>query len=352
MNLLILTQILDLDDSNLGFFHEWVLKLSQKCDHVYIICLKKGKYCLPKNVSVFSLGKEHGVSKVVYIYRFYKYIFKLIYRYDNVFVHMSQIYVIMGGVFWRLFGKKIGLWYAHGRVSRSLKIASFFVNYIFTSSSSGCRLKSGKIKTVGQGIDVDFFKNIPGARQRVSKGVRLLSIGRLSVVKNHMKLIKAVEILKYKNVPVELNIVGSPITASDMDYRDKITKYIFERSLQDLVHMHDGVRQSELIDYFRGSDMLVNLSDTGSLDKAVLEAMSFGLLVITSNQAFSGSPVYLDRLGLFLEKNDPSLVAEKISQFSFIDQKNRESLVATLREIVVGGHSLDNLVKNTLGFYN
>ena len=133
MKLLIVTQVLDKHHPILGFFHRWVEEFATHCEKVTVICLQKGEYTLPDNVIVYSLGKEIGKSRLAYLATFYKLIWKLRHEYDNVFVHMNQIYVISGAPFWRPLNKKVSLWYAHGSVSRSLKLAEKMTN-VFRNS--------------------------------------------------------------------------------------------------------------------------------------------------------------------------------------------------------------------------
>ena len=68
---LIITQIIDKDDPILGFFHRWVEEFAKHIDHIDVICLKKGEHTLPSNVSVYSLGKEGGESRIKYTFRVY-----------------------------------------------------------------------------------------------------------------------------------------------------------------------------------------------------------------------------------------------------------------------------------------
>ena len=107
MKLLITTQAVDLDDPVLGFFHRWIEELSKRFDTISVICLKEGRHSLPANVSVYSLGKEGGVSRIAYVLNFYRYIWKLRNDYDAVFVHMNQEYVLLGWKFWWLLGKRV-----------------------------------------------------------------------------------------------------------------------------------------------------------------------------------------------------------------------------------------------------
>ena len=113
MKLLILTQKVDRTDSVLGFFHTWLVEFSKRAELVTVIALEVGEYQLPQNVTVTSLGKELGVSKVVYLWRLFSTVIGQQKKYDAVFVHMNPIYVVLCGWFWKLTGKKIALWYTH-----------------------------------------------------------------------------------------------------------------------------------------------------------------------------------------------------------------------------------------------
>ena len=113
LKLLIITQAIDLDNPVLGFFHRWVGEFSKHNEKLTVICLEKGKYNLPANVEVLSLGKEEGSSRFKYLWCFYKYLWRERTNYDVVFVHMNQEYILLAGWWWRLTGKKVVLWRNH-----------------------------------------------------------------------------------------------------------------------------------------------------------------------------------------------------------------------------------------------
>jgi len=102
MKLLIVTQVVDTEHPILGFFHRWVIEFAKHVEELHVIALQVGKYDLPENVHLHSLGKEEGVGKFSYVLRFYKYIWKYRKEYDHVFVHMSAEYVVLAGWLWRL----------------------------------------------------------------------------------------------------------------------------------------------------------------------------------------------------------------------------------------------------------
>ena len=64
MRLMVLTQVLDLDDPILGFAHGWMAALAKHVDRLIVAPLKAGRFDLPDNVEVRSLGKERGGSTV------------------------------------------------------------------------------------------------------------------------------------------------------------------------------------------------------------------------------------------------------------------------------------------------
>ena len=146
MRLLIITQKVDINDDLLGFMHGWIIEFARHCKQVIVICLEKGEYELPENVKVLSLGKEVSRSKIQYLKRFYQYIWQERKNYDSVFVHMNKEYVILGGVFWKLWGKRIALWYNHLKGNIVSRLSSVLADVIFFTSPFSFFSKSKKAK--------------------------------------------------------------------------------------------------------------------------------------------------------------------------------------------------------------
>lgn len=275
MKLLIFTQKVNSNDPILGFFVRWVEEFAKHCEKVIVICLEEGKHDLSDNVEVLSLGKEEGVSRLTYIIRFYQYISSKKKEYDAVFVHMNQIYVILGGLLWRAWDKRISLWYTHKSITFSLRIAEKFVHTIFTASEESFRIKSKKKIVTGHGIDTDFFKTDDTA---VRNDKLILSVGRLSKIKRHDLVIEAVAGEKYK-----LHIIG------DGPERKNLESLALKLDAD--VHFLGSLTQTELLDEYRKASYLIHTSETGSMDKVVLEALATDAAVITTSDVYSGSPV-------------------------------------------------------------
>lgn len=264
-----MTQAVDEDNPTLGFFVRWITEFAKYADHLEVICLYKGRYTLPTNVRVHSLGKENGRrSALVYAIKFKMLAWELRNDYDAVFVHMNPEYVAIAGILWRILGKKIALWYTHKSVTLWLRVAALLADIIFTASKESFRLKSSRVRVMGHGIDTELFS----PDLSVPRMGHYLSVGRLMPSKDHRTAIA-----EARNDGKRLRIVG------EGPERDELEAYA--RSLGAQVGFLAGLSQAKLRDEYRKAALLIHTSKTGSLDKVVLEALACGLPVRTHDPA-------------------------------------------------------------------
>ncbi len=354
MKLLIVTQKVDINDDILGFFHDWIKKFAKNCEKVIVICLEKGAYDLPENVRVFSLGKEENnfyfFKKIKYLFKFYVLIWKYRNDYDKVFVHMIPMYVNIGAPIWKIFKKRIGLWYAHGYISFSLRLAEKLADDIFTASQKSFRLFSKKLKILGHGINLEKFKPI---KKNEFDTFQMISVGRISPIKKYQELITAIKILKNKDnrTKINLNIIGAPIDEKDKKYFKELREKVRELNLNNNIKFIGSIPYKKINEYLSKADLFLHASQTGSLDKVVLEAMAMGLIVVSSNEAskdlFSS---YGDRF--VYESGNQDNLTNKIEAILKINNNDKLKLQTEMREIVKSKHSLNILIKNIIDILN
>ncbi|MEK7575036.1 MAG: glycosyltransferase [Patescibacteria group bacterium] len=344
MRLLIITQKIDDNDAVLGFMHGWIVEFSRQAQSVVAVCLGKGEAHLPDNVGVFSLGKEHGASRVARIFNFYKIIWRTRREYDAVFVHMNPEYIVLGGLFWKLWGKTVTLWYAHKSTPWHLRAAHFLTDIVFTSTTSGFRLPSSKVKVVGQGIDTSRFKIQDSRFRSNGEEFRIVSVGRISPSKDYETLIEAMDVVcKDSKLKIKVDIIGPTSVDSDRKYLESLKDSVAKKDLVSVINFLGPVPNTELPDVLSDYDLFVNMGQTGSLDKAVPEAMASGLPVLTCNEAFKEvlGPFKAD---LMYPKGDFQALSVKIKDMIQMPENKRIELGQSLRDIVVNDHSLKNFV--------
>jgi len=264
---------------------------------------------------------------------------KLRNEYDSVFVHMNPEYVLASGLLWRFLGKKISLWYTHKSVDVKLFIAEKIVHHIFTASKESFRLKSKKLTVTGHGIDTDRFvcDNKDG---RGASSLSLITVGRITKTKNISFLIEALAILKKRGSAFHFNIVGATLTEKDKAYENMLKAQIKQNNLGEQVTFCGSKTQAEIVPLLCGSDVFLHSSKTGSVDKAVLEAMSCGVVPVSTSEAFRD----LIPQGLYVSDGARE-------SFVLSIQKAVEYDRSELRKYIINHHGLPSLIEKLVTYF-
>ena len=340
MHLLIITRKIDAADPRVGFFTDWLKRFAQNLDRLSVITWQTSETSdLAENIKVYSLPKNKFLKIII----LQKILWRLLSKVDGVFCHMNPEYTILAAPLAKIFRKKIVSWYTHGAVSWRLKIMEKFTNQILTASKESFRLPSKKLIVVGHGINTEKFNFSESKKQ--SGIFQILSVGRISPTKDYESMIKAMDILAQQGIiDVKLNIIGTVGLAEQQTYFNSLKEMVVKMNLTNQVEFLGAVKHNEIPNYLRTSDIFINLSGTGSLDKAILESMACGCLVLTSNIAFKN----LIPNSFFIVQNQPKNLAEKIKWVKQLSSADRQEISHQLRKIVVSQHNLDNLIKKII----
>ncbi len=283
MKLLIFTQKVDKNDPTLGFFHTWIKELSKKSDSIAVVCLGKGQYDLPKNVTVYSLGKESGLSRLGYLKNLFHYLYLIRGSYDKVFVHMNEEYVLLCGLYWKIKNIPVYFWRNHPRGSLVTRVSVLLSKKVFCTSKDSFTARFRKTVIMPAGIDTTIFKPIEGV---VRKKYSVCMVGRVSPIKNIDLALPAIRILVSWGFQVSLSIIG-PIPKNDLKYLDSLRAYVKNYNLSNSISFLEAVSPLELAKVYSSYEVTLNLTDTGSFDKTIVEAAACGSIPLVSNKSFS-----------------------------------------------------------------
>lgn len=333
MKLLFITPKIKEDDDDFAFTSLWAKEFARQGFEVTVICLLKGKHSLP--FSVYSLGKEEGLSSWRWFLRFQKLILTI--PHDRVFVHMNPRWLAAGAWYWWLKNIPTYLWYTHYTRPLSLKIGDKIVKRMFTATKDCLpQYNFDKRKVVtSHGIDTEFW-NVPEVPEVERQPVtNLLAVHRISRSKRIDIVLRA---LKFLPKEYTLTHYGRPQDPrSDPEYYEEIKKLADSPELQGRVRFMGSVPMPKLREIYPHYRLLINMvPDT--IDKTVLEAMYCGVTpVITKGHAkaigFPSSP----------DNDSPEAVAEYIKNMKEIPREE-------LRKIVEEKHSLSKLVERMGGY--
>ena len=175
-------------------------------------------------------------------------------------------------------------------------------------------------------------------------------MGRIAPIKDYGTLIDALKILQKNNLKVKLDIVGGVGKLDQENYLESLKKKVKDNGLEERINFIGSVPNKDIVNYLQQADLFVNTSQTGSLDKAILEAMACGLIVLSSNDAARNVfGEYQNKL--FFRPKDSLDLSQKILKLSKLSDSEKDKIGSRLRTIVENDHNLKKLIVKILNIY-
>lgn len=332
MNVLMITQKVDSKDDVLGFVHAWINELAGRVDNLYVLALSIGNHHLPVNVKLYSMGKDQCTGKIKKGIIFLRILLSLLRKrkIDVIFTHMCPIYAVLSAPWTRLFGVPLIMWHSHTRINLLARLAHGLSNQVLTASAESF-ITSAKVSVTGHGIDVNLF--CPPKNKKQFKKPRVLTVGRVTSVKDYVTMIKAADRLINKmKQDVEFYIIGKACTLKDEGYIKSLRNMVDKLGLKERVVFVGQVPNDKTPEYYQKSSLFINMQSGGGMGKAVLEAMAVGLPCVLCTSAFNSQLDNFAKDVIYEEKN-PGDMAEKILNVLNMEPKRLQKYSNLLRNI-------------------
>lgn len=278
-NLLLFCFAVDSGHPTLNFALGWYRRLLAHYDGIDIIAFDVGPHDLPSEIRVHAL-KRPGDGRLSRLWRFWR-LAAQICRERRPLVVFSHMNTALTVAFWplaRLFRLRQVLWYAHAEVTTLLRAAIASADRVVTSTAEGCRVATGKLRCIGQGVDEAVFRADGGPGIRCDA----VTTGRIARSKNLDLLISG--FIRAAHPTARLHVIGSPAGPQDADLERELHR---RWAADPRIIFHGFLAPPDIAVIYRTCAVFLNLSDTGSLDKANLEAAIAGLPILTCNRAFA-----------------------------------------------------------------
>jgi len=188
----------------------------------------------------------------------------------------------------------------------------FLTNYARKAVLDLCFLSLAKTVIIHHGINKKFYSEpkIPKNKNEVSlyNPLKVLYVSFIGQYKHQWNVVDAIGILKGKNYPVELCLVGSP------DEKDALKK------LEDTIKKVDNegkfikyfskVSYSEIEEKYKEADIFLFASSCETFGQILTEAMAAGLPIACSN--LSAMPELLGDAGVYFNPEQPEEIANAL----------------------------------------
>lgn len=244
-----------------------------------------------------------------------------------VLAHMCPIYAVLAAPLARPLGVPVLLWFTQWRATRLLRLAARLSDAVLTVDRDASPLDSPKLRSIGHGIDPDEFP----CREPAAIGpLRALALGRTSRSKGLPAIVEAVRLARADGVDVELELRGPSLTEDERRHR------------AELGSVADAVPRAELPALFARTDVLVNNTRAGGLDKVVFEAAVSCVPVLAP-----GFPALLDD-ELRFPADDAATLAQRLAALAALSPAERAAIGRRLRERVLAAHTVDTWADGVL----
>jgi glycosyltransferase involved in cell wall biosynthesis len=351
MRLLLFNLATDVDDPILGFTTRWIRALAERVKFIHVITMRAGRVDVPRNVRVYSVGKEKGYSETRRAVELYRHLFRILRedRIDVCFSHMIPIFSVLAAPVLKAKQIPIVTWYAHPSLTWTLKLAHYLSEQMVASVATAYPYRHNKLTVIGQGIDTGVFSQDGSVVPEDPP--MILCVSRLSPVKDHPTLLKAAWLLRQgRSKPFRVVIVGGPASPRDESYVRSLHGQVNALGLENTVYFEPPVPMEKLPFWYRRCTVHVNMTPTGSGDKVVWEAMACGGLCLVANEGFKQTlGKHADRF-LFRYGN-PEDLAERLRWTLSLSDDERACIGAYLRRQVVANHCLERLAQSLIDMF-
>lgn len=210
------------------------------------------------------------------------------------------------------------------------------------------RVREKVVLTNGIGVDLskfspksnlnryELFKNI----EKIHTDFLMVSVGQLSIRKNHRMIIEAISQLENKKI--KYLIVG------DGELRETLNNMIREKKLENQVFLL-GYKEN-VNDYLSVADVYAFPSLQEGLPASLMEAMSCGLPCIVSNIRGNNDLITNNKGGYLFELNDITFLMNSIHSL-MLDKEKRKKF-GKFNEEIVENFSKETVHKQMLEIYN
>jgi glycosyltransferase involved in cell wall biosynthesis len=343
LRVVFICQAIDRDDPLHASAARWAETLAGKPSvaHVRVLALRTGRYDPPAFEDVYRFGRS---NRLVGLAAFYRGVARSLRpRPDVFFVHQGGPYPALLLPFKLLMRIPIVHWKAHPVITPAMAFyARFCDDLILTSASAAFPMELSKVRVVGQGVDVEFFR--PQNRPHLAD---LIAVGRIAPAKGPERMITAVaHANRTFGTTYRFNLYG-PTLAGRERYRRRLEELIDRLGAREWVTLHGPVIQEELPALLNAHRASINFS-TGAVDRSAVEAMACGLPLISNNDAVAEIMPADLRPALIADKKSTHLQAQTIHELLSRPETEIARLGERMRTLVVADHSIEPLFDRIL----
>lgn len=241
----------------------------------------------------------------------------------------------------------ISLNFAQSRTFLNASGIIFVSKYAQRSISEQLSLSRKNTKVIHHGISKDFFSS-PKIQKIFEKGdlIKLLYVSTIDEYKHQWNVVEAVYNLRAENYNLEIDFIGgNGFEPSMTKFKESLKKF---DPYHEFINYHGMVNHHDIVDYYRQADIFVYSSTCENMPNILIEAMSAGLPIASSN--YHPMPEFIQDGTEYFE---PTSVAstQQVLELLIKNPKRREE-IANRAYALATEYSWEKCADETFSFLN
>ncbi len=203
-----------------------------------------------------------------------------------------------------------------------------------------------KISIIPPGIKDEFFvhSDVKDFKKNLDGDPILLSVGEISLVKNHLLLVKAMPYILERNPDARIFVIGR-----DGGELENLTALCNKLKLGDRVIFAGAKNPDEVSKYMRSADLLIHVSLSEGLSTILLESMACGLPFITTAAGGNGYLAKDSGAGIMTPFEDEKMLAKNV--LDLIHNKSRLQQMSSNGISYSTNHHWDKIFEKIMKLY-
>lgn len=205
-------------------------------------------------------------------------------------------------------------------------------------------VNSEKAVTIYSGINVAHTPPIFSPRAR-NTALKLLAVGRMHWKKGYHYLLDTLALLRSRQIDVTLTLIARGKMPEEILYQ------LHDLRISNMVRWIDGLPYEEMLEQMKNHDVLILPSVEEGIANVVLEAMSMGLPVITTNCGGMDEVIQDGLNGFMVPVRNTEAMAEAVIRYSELSNSEIESMCRAAHETILEKFCMQENIKAFVKLY-
>jgi colanic acid/amylovoran biosynthesis glycosyltransferase len=204
-----------------------------------------------------------------------------------------------------------------------------------------------KITTIYTSIDPLFLaeNKFEFEKPKAKNTINIVSVGRFHWKKGYNYALDSIALLVNKNIQIKYTIIAQGNDIEELLFQ------IHQLKLNNYVEIIKGLPHNEVVQKIKNADIFLLPSIEEGIANVVIEAMSLGTFVVTTDCGGMAEVIVNEMNGIIVPIRDIHAIEKAILRYIELDENSINHMRKNARELVEQKFTRDRMIKEFISFY-